>query len=54
MVMFPDTQNYVKSSANKAIYTQLTQWVRDNADAFGIQTVLHAGDIVNNNNTEPT
>lgn len=51
MVVLPDIQNYSKSSANKGIFTQMTQWIRDNHDAYKIQVVLQEGDIVNNNNT---
>ncbi len=51
MVVLPDTQNYAKSSVDKGIFTQLTQWIRDNRDAYKIQAVLQEGDIVNNNNT---
>jgi hypothetical protein len=51
LVYIPDTQNYVKSSLNVPIINQLTNWVKDNRDAFKIKLVLQGGDIVNNNNT---
>jgi len=51
MVIIPDSQNYVKSSADRSIFTQMTEWIRDQRDAFNIQVVLHEGDVVNNNNT---
>lgn len=51
MVIFPDTQNYVKNAAQVPILSEMTQWVRDNREAWGIQLVLQEGDIVNNNNT---
>jgi hypothetical protein len=51
MVVMPDTQNYAKSSADKANLTLLTEWIRDHRDAYKIQAVLQEGDIVNNNNT---
>jgi len=51
MVILPDTQNYAKSSVDKVNFTQQTEWIRDNRDAFNIQVVLQEGDIVNNNNT---
>ncbi|TWT86192.1 hypothetical protein Mal64_39350 [Pseudobythopirellula maris] len=55
MVVIPDTQSYVRSSANRAILTQMTQWVVDNRDAFNVQFVLQEGDIVNQNSrVEPT
>ena len=50
MVIIPDSQNYVKSFADRSIFTQMTEWIRDHRDAFKIQAVLHEGDIVNNNN----
>lgn len=49
MVVFPDTQNYSKSSVDLPIFSQMTQWVVDNKDAFNIQFVLQEGDIVNQN-----
>jgi hypothetical protein len=49
MVVFPDTQNYSKSSINLPIFSQLTNWVKDNRDAYGIKLVLQEGDIVNQN-----
>lgn len=51
MVILPDSQNYVKSSADRPIFTQMTGWIRDHRNAFNFQVVLHEGDIVNNNNT---
>jgi hypothetical protein len=51
MVVMPDTQNYAKSSADKANLTLLTEWIRDNREAYKIQVVLQEGDIVNNNDT---
>lgn len=49
MVVLPDTQSYVKSSADTAIFQQMTQWVVDHRDAFGVEFVVHEGDIVNQN-----
>lgn len=49
MVVLPDTQSYVKSSADTAIFQQMTQWVVDQRDNFGVQFVVHEGDIVNQN-----
>ncbi len=51
MVVFPDTQNYVKNAAQVPILGEMTQWVRDNREQWGIQVVLQEGDIVNNNDT---
>lgn len=52
MVVLPDTQNYTKSSQNKSLLTEMTQWISDNRDHWNIQVVLQEGDIVNNNDTE--
>jgi hypothetical protein len=50
MVVFPDTQNYSKSTTNFPIFTQMTNWVKDHRDEYKIQLVLQEGDIVNRNN----
>lgn len=49
MVVLPDTQAYSKSSVDSAIFRQMTQWVVDQRDTFGVQFVVHEGDIVNQN-----
>ncbi|MEO0531512.1 MAG: lamin tail domain-containing protein, partial [Planctomycetota bacterium] len=55
MVVLPDTQAYSKSSVDRAVFEQMTQWVVDRHDDFGVQFVLHEGDIVNQNaRVEPT
>ena len=51
MAVIPDSQNYSKSSIHAGKFTQMTEWVRDNREAYNIQVVLHEGDIVNNNRT---
>ncbi len=52
MVVLPDTQNYVKSTADLPILHQMLDWILDNKEAFGIQAVLQEGDIVNQNSQE--
>ncbi|QDT68257.1 hypothetical protein MalM25_11770 [Planctomycetes bacterium MalM25] len=55
MVVLPDTQAYAKSSTDTAILRQMTQWVVDHRDPFGVQFVLHEGDVVNQNSqVDPT
>jgi hypothetical protein len=49
MVVFPDTQNYSKDSRDKPIFSQMTNWVKNNKDLFNIQLVMQVGDIVNQN-----
>jgi hypothetical protein len=51
MVYMPDTQNYVKSTADFHIMTEQTTWIRDHRDDFKIKAVIQGGDIVNNNDT---
>ena len=54
IVVLPDTQNYAKSTLNRKIFTQMTEWIRDHRDEYNIELVLQEGDIVNNNNNVPT
>lgn len=49
LVVIPDTQNYVKSTADLPILMRMTTWIRDHRDEFGIQAVIQEGDIVNQN-----
>jgi hypothetical protein len=51
MVIMPDTQNYVKWDFYQPLLPKITEWIRDNRDAYKIKVVLQEGDIVNNNNT---
>lgn len=49
IVVLPDTQNYVTSSTNAAIFTSQTQWIRNQvqgANERNIAFVSHVGDIV--------
>ena len=51
IAVIPDSQNYVKSSIHAAKFTQMTEWIRDNREAYNIQLVMQEGDLVNNNRT---
>ena len=51
MAVLPDTQNYAKFSGAVPTLRRMMTWLRDNGSQFGIQTVLHEGDMVNNNDT---
>ncbi|MCC6682564.1 MAG: hypothetical protein IT445_16815 [Phycisphaeraceae bacterium] len=53
LVVLPDTQNYVKDSAYKDIFTLQTQWIVDQQAARDIHFVLHEGDVVNQNMKDP-
>ena len=46
LMLMPDTQNYVSTSANTDIMRQQAQWIVDNRDALNIAFVAHLGDIV--------
>ncbi len=48
IVVLPDTQIYSRSWPE--IYSNMTEWIVDNADDLNIKYVLHEGDITNNNN----
>lgn len=55
MVVMPDTQNYSKNTRDLPIFSQITNWIKDNRDEYGIQVVVQEGDIVNQNSrVEPT
>ena len=46
LAVLPDTQNYVSTSANRAIMGAQTQWLVDNRAALNLAFVSHLGDIV--------
>lgn len=52
MVVIPDTQNYVSDSSRIDVFDQMTQWIADHHEEFGIEFVLHEGDIVNQNDLD--
>ena len=47
LAVLPDTQNYVASGGNRAMFDTQTQWIVNNAVAENIVYVTHLGDIVN-------
>ncbi len=49
MAVIPDTQNYTNSSKNAPIFNTITEWIAANKNTRNIQTVLHLGDITNDN-----
>lgn len=55
LVALPDTQNYVNNASNAPLFTQQTQWIRDEIQTAGnprnIQFVSHLGDIVSEGNS---
>jgi len=48
IVVLPDTQKYL-DEVTWPIFQSQTQWIVDNKDDLGIEMVLHAGDITENN-----
>jgi hypothetical protein len=53
IIAFPDTQNYSKDTANLPIFSQMTNWVKNNRDLYNIKVVMQEGDLVNNNDADP-
>lgn len=48
IVVLPDTQNYTKNPDDEHFYSEQTQWIVDNREAYNIVGVIHNGDIINN------
>lgn len=46
LVVLPDTQNYVSTTANEAIMGAQTRWIADQADELGVAVVSQVGDLV--------
>ena len=49
IAVIPDTQNYVKYGKNQANFHIMTEWLRTHAESCRIQTDLHEGDFVEQN-----
>lgn len=52
IAVLPDTQNYVRSTKDAPLFTEITQWLIKNQVRYNIQMVLHVGDIVDENAKE--
>jgi hypothetical protein len=52
IVVFPDTQGYVRYVENYTILDSMSDWVVENKDTRNIQAVLTVGDLTNNHNQE--
>jgi hypothetical protein len=48
-VVIPDVQNYTKYAKNQANFEEMTRWIVDNQDEYGIVLVLQEGDLVEQN-----
>lgn len=49
LVLFPDTQSYVKFQRNQPILDLMVHWVVDQIEALQVALVLHVGDLVEHN-----
>lgn len=49
MVLFPDTQNYVKYERNQPLLDLMAGWVVENRNKLNVQLALHVGDMVEQN-----
>ena len=52
MVVMPDTQNYVKNTADYHVLNGMMDWIVENKEEYKIGLVLQEGDIVNQNDRE--
>ncbi len=52
LAVIPDTQCYVMDKNNTSVFTEMTEWLRENSCKRNIGFVLHEGDITNNNDPE--
>jgi len=52
VAVIPDTQYYVRNDNDAVLFTEITQWLSDHAEAMNLQLVLHVGDIVDKNSTK--
>ena len=49
LVLFPDTQSYVKFQRNQPILDLMVHWVLDQIEPLQVELVLHVGDLVEHN-----
>lgn len=49
IIVVPDTQTYVKFGRNQGIAELMTAWIAENLDTLNVLTVLHVGDLVEQN-----
>ena len=52
LVLIPDTQNYARNARNQGIYDLMTAWIAENLQTLKLFTVLHVGDLVDQNSIE--
>jgi hypothetical protein len=49
IIVLPDTQSYAKFARNQGIFELMTAWIAENLEALHVVTVLHVGDLVEQN-----
>ncbi|MDA3924069.1 MAG: metallophosphoesterase [Kiritimatiellae bacterium] len=50
LIIVPDTQSYVKFARNQGICELMTAWIAENLEPLNVLSVLHVGDLVEQNN----
>lgn len=54
IILVPDTQSYVKFGRNQGIFELMTAWIAENLQTLRVLTVVHVGDLVEQNNVGTT
>jgi len=54
IILVPDTQTYVKFGRNQGIFELMTAWIAENLQTLRVLTVMHVGDLVEQNNVSKT
>ena len=52
LLIVPDTQSYAKYARNQGICDLKTAWIAENLENLNVVSVLHVGDIVEQNNID--
>lgn len=51
IILVPDTQSYAKFGRNQGIFELMTAWIAENLQPLRVLTVMHTGDLVEQNNS---
>lgn len=54
IILVPDTQTYVMFGRNQGIFELMTAWIAENLQTLRVLTVMHVGDLVEQNNVSKT
>lgn len=52
IILVPDTQSYAKFGRNQGIFELMTAWIAENLETLHVLTVMHTGDLVEQNNAD--